>query len=114
MTKPSIAANVASPSTIIPRSNTSDLLPGALLVAEPPHAADERGVLVSTRVRGAEATRKEQRTRPVATELAAHQKTVGQLVFGGHGRFMQDLVDATEETFVVQPLVTDAERRSVG
>ena len=46
VTNPASAANVTIPRTIIPKSSTSHLLPGALLVAEPPDAAEERRILV--------------------------------------------------------------------
>ena len=53
VTNASIAANVASPRTIIPNASIiADLLPGALLVAEPPHQADQDRVLVSRRSPG--------------------------------------------------------------
>ena len=56
-------------------------LPRSLLVAEPPHQADERGVLVVAQVVRRVGPVKNALVRPVAAELAAHQEAVGELVF---------------------------------
>ena len=63
--------------------------------------------------RRAKPTREERLVGPVATELAAHQETVGQLVLRGHRDLLQHLVDASEEPFVVEPLLADAKATGV-
>lgn len=68
---PASAANVMIARTIIPKSSTSHLLPGARRVAEPPHPADERRVLSEPQIDASQPSGKELLVRPVAPELGA-------------------------------------------
>ena len=60
------------------------------------------------KIAGAEAAGEERLVRPVAAEFAAHEKALGELVFRGQRCFLQHLVDAAEQPFVVEPLVANA------
>jgi hypothetical protein len=64
------------------REQHIDLLPGAPLVAEPPHPAHERRVLAVPRVGTSQPSGEECFVRPIATEFGAHEEPIREPVFG--------------------------------
>src|SRR5262249_52532787 len=78
-------------------------LPPSRLVADPPHEADKRRILMVERT--AAARREERLVGPVAPELAANQEALAETVLRGQRDLLERLFDSAEQPVVVQPFV---------
>ncbi len=108
--KPTIAANVGQPENHHSNQSASRLhaLPGALTCCRTTTPAPTSTVFwCLAQIVGA-AAGEETLVRPVATELAAGEEPVGELVLGGQRDLVQHLIDAAKQPFVVEPLVAHA------
>ena len=107
-TKPNIAANATSPSTIIPDQH--DVYHAPCLLPNH-HTRPTSAVFWCVAQIVGPRPGEELLVRPVAAELAAHRKPSANLYSSVAVDFLQHLIDAAEQPFVIEPLVTDRDRR---